>query len=251
MASARFLRHLPGPVNAVPIAIHRMCGGHVRGRLRALRLRCDAADEPSTAASTTSVGNGSTGQAATVSFALEHHVDFGDSVCLVGDDPVLGSWSVDGSVSMTWSEGDVWTTELTIPAGNTVEYKYIVRHADGTVVEWLPGDNKVAAIPSDGETLDVKDIWEDDIEAAADAEEEAAEAEGKMVSEGATEDGDRETLEKAKGVVAPVSEASAPPDVKEKAEEVVEDEDASVRRSETPKRVLARKEGKEQSVKVV
>lgn len=154
-----------------------VAGASGRRRLRGASLRL-AVVGPDNGAESASSGDDSS-KSSSVSFVLQHHVDFGEAVCLVGNDTALGAWSVEDCVSMKWSEGDVWTTQLSIPAGQTVEYKYIVTNEDGSLAEWLPGDNKVAVIPTDGDALELRDSW---AEAAAEAEAAAA-AEAEASSE--------------------------------------------------------------------
>lgn len=51
-------------------------------------------------------------------------VNFGQSLALVGNAEQLGAWNLEHAPTMTWGEGDVWTSTLELPAGADVEYKF-------------------------------------------------------------------------------------------------------------------------------
>jgi len=89
-----------------------------------------------------------------VTFEVQRHVDFGDSLCIVGDAEALGSWDPGNSVCMEWREGDVWTAEVELPLKETIEYKYIVKHEDARDVEWQPGENEVHSVEAEGQVVD-------------------------------------------------------------------------------------------------
>ncbi|KAI7841904.1 hypothetical protein COHA_004432 [Chlorella ohadii] len=99
-----------------------------------------------------------------VSFRLPYRCKYGQKLCLIGSNDVLGSWHVDRAVAMNWTEGDVWTVELQLPAnGNGVqlEYKYVVRsERDKSAVRWKEGNNCYLAVPTQGR-LKVHDTWDD------------------------------------------------------------------------------------------
>lgn len=50
-------------------------------------------------------------------------VEFGESLRLVGSDSVLGSWDVAQGPALRWSDGDVWTLDLEVPAGQQLSFK--------------------------------------------------------------------------------------------------------------------------------
>jgi hypothetical protein len=52
----------------------------------------------------------------------------GQNVVLVGSHPSLGSWSLDGALPMTWSEGHVWKASIELPA-DSMDLEYKVRPA--------------------------------------------------------------------------------------------------------------------------
>ena len=55
--------------------------------------------------------------AAKVCFKVNKHLKFGQALAVVGNCPALGDWAPEKSVKLSWSEGDCWTGELSIPMG--------------------------------------------------------------------------------------------------------------------------------------
>lgn len=48
----------------------------------------------------------------------------GEDVVLVGSHASLGSWSLDGAVPLTWTDGHFWRASIELPAGvGAIEYK--------------------------------------------------------------------------------------------------------------------------------
>ena len=41
----------------------------------------------------------------------------------MGNVTELGGWKLDDAPSMEWNEGSLWTLDLEIPAGSTLEFK--------------------------------------------------------------------------------------------------------------------------------
>eukprot|EP00877_Chromochloris_zofingiensis_P005419 jgi/Chrzof1/14879/Cz09g19100.t1 len=120
-----------------------------------LRVACVATTEDSTAQAAQLT------KKAKVAFNLPHHVEFGQELCLVGEVEDLGNWSAESCLPLAWHDGDVWTAECELPAGNHIEYKYLIREPDGHVVEWQPCDNLVLELPDDvTDTVVVQDAWE-------------------------------------------------------------------------------------------
>lgn len=59
-------------------------------------------------------------------------MEFGESLRLVGSDSVLGSWDVAQGPALQWSDGDVWTLDLEVPAGQQLSFKVRVGAAART-----------------------------------------------------------------------------------------------------------------------
>lgn len=98
-----------------------------------------------------------------VKFTIPHHVEYGQSICILGGVDELGEWDVKRSPCLTWSEGDVWSGIVEIPPC-PVEYKYFVKNPDGTPAEWQPCANLKVEI--EGEEMDIEDEWEGEIQTA-------------------------------------------------------------------------------------
>jgi hypothetical protein len=52
----------------------------------------------------------------------------GQNVVLVGSHPSMGSWSLDGALPMTWTDGHVWKASIEVPA-DSMDLEYKVRLA--------------------------------------------------------------------------------------------------------------------------
>ncbi|KAF6262639.1 hypothetical protein COO60DRAFT_601225 [Scenedesmus sp. NREL 46B-D3] len=82
-----------------------------------------------------------------VRFNIRLKVDFGQHLLVVGSCASLGAWNVDNAVRLTWQEGNVWESSVELPAGELVEYKYVIRNGDTSVDKWQPGDNLAMEVP--------------------------------------------------------------------------------------------------------
>ncbi|KAF8056234.1 CAF1-7 [Scenedesmus sp. PABB004] len=82
-----------------------------------------------------------------VRFNIRVKVDFGQVLLVVGSCASLGSWNTDAAVRLNWQEGHVWEASVELPAGEAVDYKYVVRNADGTMDRWQPGENLRMDVP--------------------------------------------------------------------------------------------------------
>lgn len=108
---------------------------------------------------------------AAVGLAITWDVGFGSNVYVVGSHPDLGSWSPTGAVKLRWTAGNVWTGQVAVQRGTTLEYKFIAR--DGAAaracevgnVVWEPGANRTQAVaeasapPYTGKTVFYYSAW--------------------------------------------------------------------------------------------
>lgn len=77
---------------------------------------------------------------------------YGDEVYLTGNVPELGNWSTDTAKAigpLVCPNYPTWFVMASVPAGMTVEYKFFVKKADGTVV-WEGGSNHQYTVPESG-----------------------------------------------------------------------------------------------------
>ncbi|KAH1068783.1 hypothetical protein GYH30_006379, partial [Glycine max] len=74
------------------------------------------------------------------------------------------------ALPMTWSEGHVWAVELDMPAGQTFQYKFILKGEGGDII-WQPGldrlihtwetKNRIVVL-EDWENVELQKITEED-----------------------------------------------------------------------------------------
>lgn len=80
-------------------------------------------------------------------FRLDHQVQFGEHVAVVGSAKELGSWK--DRVPMEWTpEG--WVRALELSGGETVEYKFVIAEGGKERVVWEHGKNRVLNLPGEG-----------------------------------------------------------------------------------------------------
>jgi len=85
----------------------------------------------------------STSTQLSIRFALKRKVNFGESFKLTGSHESLGNWDVSKSPSLTWSEGDIWTTDISLPPGTAAvfEFKCVLISESGGEPKWEKGPN--------------------------------------------------------------------------------------------------------------
>ncbi|KAA3480288.1 phosphoglucan, water dikinase, chloroplastic [Gossypium australe] len=81
---------------------------------------------------------------------LDHQVQFGEHVVILGSTKELGSWKK--QVAMNWSE-DGWICDLELKGGESVEFKFVVVSKDKSVA-WEGGNNRVLKLPQGGKEYD-------------------------------------------------------------------------------------------------
>ena len=94
-------------------------------------------------------------------FHVNAATDDGENVYIVGNIPELGNWDADECTeAMLNPEYPEWYLPVSVPAGTTIEFKFIKKDASGNVT-WESGDNRV--ITSSSEDCGVIDtevyIW--------------------------------------------------------------------------------------------
>ncbi|EXC23671.1 hypothetical protein L484_015581 [Morus notabilis] len=120
-----------------------------------------------------------------VKFHLLKECVFGEQFLIVGDDPMFGLWDPESAVPLNWSEGHVWTVELDIPVGKSIQFKFILKDSTGEIV-WQPGPNRVFQTWETKNTITVSEDWENAELQTVSEEEQAAdkkENQGKLVIE--------------------------------------------------------------------
>ncbi|RWR87190.1 phosphoglucan, water dikinase, chloroplastic isoform X1 [Cinnamomum micranthum f. kanehirae] len=78
---------------------------------------------------------------------LDHQVEFGEHVAILGSCKELGSWKK--KVAMTWT-ADGWVSDLELKGGSEVEYKFVIVKKDKKMA-WEEGGNRVLKLPKEGD----------------------------------------------------------------------------------------------------
>jgi alpha-amylase len=102
-------------------------------------------------------GGGGGPSQAQVTFNATATTFFGQNVFVVGSVPALGNWSPAGAVPMSAAGYPVWTATITLPGSTAVQYKYIKKNPDGTVI-WESDPNRSVSTPPSG-TVTLNDSW--------------------------------------------------------------------------------------------
>ncbi|PQM37900.1 uncharacterized protein Pyn_35706 [Prunus yedoensis var. nudiflora] len=95
-----------------------------------------------------------------VKFQLQKECSFGQQFLIVGDDPMFGLWDPSSAIPMNWSDGNVWTVELDIPVGKSVQFKFILKEITGNIL-WQPGPDRIFQTWETKNTITVCEDWAD------------------------------------------------------------------------------------------
>ena len=94
---------------------------------------------------------------ASVSFGVNATTTWGQSIKVVGSHSALGSWNTASAVALSSAAYPVWRATVALPAGTTVQFKYIRVSSTGAVT-WESGANRVVTVPASG-LLTLNDTW--------------------------------------------------------------------------------------------
>lgn len=119
-----------------PAAIARVCAGH--GTTSVCQVLLTEAQEASAATCPAAPDSPptSSGEVVRVAISVSRRVDWGESVAVVGQDTVLGSWQPIQSLPLTWSEGDVWSAVVGLPPG---VHEFKVGNTGPVKALWMSG----------------------------------------------------------------------------------------------------------------
>ncbi|XVF08262.1 hypothetical protein REPUB_Repub06bG0211500 [Reevesia pubescens] len=95
-----------------------------------------------------------------VKFLLQKECSFGEHFFMVGDHPMFGLWDPESAIPLTWSEGHVWTLELDIPVGVSIQFKFILKTSTGNLL-WQPGPDRIFKSWNTENTIIVCEDWEE------------------------------------------------------------------------------------------
>lgn len=77
---------------------------------------------------------------------LDHQVEFGEHVVVLGSTKEFGSWKK--KVPLDWTENG-WVGNLEVKGGESVEYKFVIVRKDKSIL-WETGENRVLKLPKQG-----------------------------------------------------------------------------------------------------
>lgn len=89
---------------------------------------------------------------ATATFTEDATTTWGQRLYVVGNIAALGAWDPAKAIGLSSSGYPKWVQRVALPGGSTIEYKFIKKAADGSVV-WESGTNRVATLPTHGDML--------------------------------------------------------------------------------------------------
>lgn len=72
-------------------------------------------------------------------------VGFGDHVRVVGSHAQLGAWNTQKGKELGWTDGNVWTATVELPAGEEVQYKFVHVTRDNRCNPILCGPNSATS----------------------------------------------------------------------------------------------------------
>ncbi len=103
-----------------------------------------------------------TSQDVKVTFTVNGYVTYyGQNIYVVGNTPELGFWDPAKARPLSWVDADTWSGDVYFTDYSkcqTIEYKYIVKNPDGSIV-WEGGSNHVRTLPCSGTTA-FTDNWQ-------------------------------------------------------------------------------------------
>ena len=84
-----------------------------------------------------------------VIFHVKANTNYGENIYVVGNIPELGSWNVDNcSEALMCPNYPEWYMPVSVPAGKTIEFKFIKKDSNGNVT-WESGTNRVVSTSND------------------------------------------------------------------------------------------------------
>ena len=90
-------------------------------------------------------------------FNVQATTNWGQNVYVVGNVTQLGNWNTASAVALSSANYPTWSGNVNLPANTSIEYKYIKKDANGTVV-WESGSNRMFTTPGSGTTTR-NDTW--------------------------------------------------------------------------------------------
>lgn len=113
---------------------------------------------------TTTATSCATATSVAVTFDELKSTTYGQTVKIVGDVAALGDWDTDSAVALSaagyTSSNPLWSVTISLPAGEAIQYKYIVVNTDGSVT-WEADPNHSYTVPATcATTATQSDTWQ-------------------------------------------------------------------------------------------
>ncbi|KAI1139661.1 carbohydrate-binding module family 20 protein [Hypoxylon sp. FL0543] len=114
-----------------------------------------------TTTGTTSTGTCAAATSVAVTFQELKTTTYGQTVKIAGNVAALGNWDTSKAVALSassyTSSNPLWKATITLPAGQAIQYKYILVDTDGSVT-WESDPNRSYSVPKSCATSTVKDV---------------------------------------------------------------------------------------------
>ena len=85
-----------------------------------------------------------------VTFKVKATTNWGENIYLVGNNPLLSDWVPTSAIKLSPTNYPTWNVTVSLPAGTSLEYKYVKRDGSGNTV-WEGGSKRAFATPISGE----------------------------------------------------------------------------------------------------
>lgn len=92
-----------------------------------------------------------------ITFRINYHTRWGESLYVAGSDAVLGSWHENDAFPMYYNGDGEWEATIVFSKSNGFEYKYLVKTADHGC-KWEGGKNRRFSKP-EHQVVEVRDSW--------------------------------------------------------------------------------------------
>ena len=97
--------------------------------------------------------NGTNNTNATITLRMQADVGYGNALYFTGSNSVLTNWG--GGVAGSWSADNYWTTTITVPANEQLEFKVLKGPYGSSGDTWESGSNHIISAPTNGTTYTV------------------------------------------------------------------------------------------------
>lgn len=74
-------------------------------------------------------------------------LNYGEFHKIVGGHPSLGDWSLEAAPQMSWSEGDTWSADVQIPAGQQIDFKVCLGGVSACTIRLTCVKCKMCSLP--------------------------------------------------------------------------------------------------------